>query len=405
MGALSAARSVNAEGMRFGSAAYWPAAAAIGFLALVLVRAGLRRRGQQRATLTGLAAGLCFGISDALTRNTLLIVEHHGVPAVLTTWPAYSLAVAALAAVWLMENSFSAGAAARLAPGDHRGRAGRRHPARRGRLRGRDPHLAADARAAGGRDRRAGRRRDPGRPGARPEQPPGPGPAPRHHQPGGGLSRPTTRHAQPRPSARPRRQASAPGPGIEPGQGIEPGPGIEPGQGGRPGRQLEYPAAAQHPDHPGSERRPSCRRASHQTRSATARSTDHRRLTTHRAASAAPQLADRCSRTGAARLPDRSRSQDSSRPAAAVPATVAATEPAARPAAGRHLVDRQRLHRGPDVPESEHPAGHGQGRRAGGGRGARRPGAPRGTPLLPRARCRPGSGPSPGRRPRARSGR
>jgi drug/metabolite transporter (DMT)-like permease len=108
VGALSAARSVNAEGMRFGSAAYWPAAAAIGFLALVLVRAGLRRTGQQRATLTGLAAGLCFGISDALTRNTLLIVEHHGVTAVLTTWPAYSLAVAALAAVWLMENSFSA---------------------------------------------------------------------------------------------------------------------------------------------------------------------------------------------------------------------------------------------------------------------------------------------------------
>jgi drug/metabolite transporter (DMT)-like permease len=108
VGALSAARSVNAEGMRFGSAAYWPAAAAIGFLALILVRAGLRRTGQQRATLTGLAAGLCFGISDALTRNTLLIVEHHGVPAVLTTWPAYSLAVAALAALWLMENSFSA---------------------------------------------------------------------------------------------------------------------------------------------------------------------------------------------------------------------------------------------------------------------------------------------------------
>jgi len=108
VGALSAARSVNAEGMRFGSAAYWPAAAAIGFLALLLVRAGLRRTGQQRATLTGLAAGLCFGISDALTRNTLLIVKHHGVAAVLVTWPAYSLAVAALAAVWLMENSFSA---------------------------------------------------------------------------------------------------------------------------------------------------------------------------------------------------------------------------------------------------------------------------------------------------------
>jgi len=35
-------------------------------------------------------------------------VDHHGVLAVLTTWPAYSLAGAALCAVWLMENSFSA---------------------------------------------------------------------------------------------------------------------------------------------------------------------------------------------------------------------------------------------------------------------------------------------------------
>jgi drug/metabolite transporter (DMT)-like permease len=108
VGALSAARTVNAGGERFGSAAYWPAAAAIGVVALLLVRAGLHRPGQQRATLTGLASGLCFGISDALTRNTLLIVDHHGLLAVLTTWPAYSLAAAALCAVWLMENSFSA---------------------------------------------------------------------------------------------------------------------------------------------------------------------------------------------------------------------------------------------------------------------------------------------------------
>jgi drug/metabolite transporter (DMT)-like permease len=108
VGALSASREVNAQGMHFGSAAYWPAAAGIGALALILVRAGQHRTGQQRATLTGLASGLCFGISDALTRNTLLIVDHHGIPAVLTTWPAYSLAVSALFAVWLMENSFSA---------------------------------------------------------------------------------------------------------------------------------------------------------------------------------------------------------------------------------------------------------------------------------------------------------
>jgi drug/metabolite transporter (DMT)-like permease len=108
VGALSAARAVGVGGDHIGSAAYWPAAAAIGFIALLLVRAGLRRTGQRRATLTGLAAGLIWGISDALTRSSLLILDHHGIVAVLTSWPAYSLAAAALLALWLMESSFSA---------------------------------------------------------------------------------------------------------------------------------------------------------------------------------------------------------------------------------------------------------------------------------------------------------
>ncbi|HTT49900.1 MAG TPA: DMT family transporter [Streptosporangiaceae bacterium] len=107
VGALSAARAVGAGGDHIGSAAYWPAAAVIGAIALLLVRAGLHRTGQRRATLTGLAAGLIFGISDALTRNALLILDHHGIAAMLTSWPAYSLLAAALLAVWLMESSFS----------------------------------------------------------------------------------------------------------------------------------------------------------------------------------------------------------------------------------------------------------------------------------------------------------
>lgn len=105
--ALSLSRSVGVGGERFGSAAYWPAAAVIGFIALSLVRAGWRRSGPTRATLTGVASGLIFGISDALTRSTLEIVAHHGVLAVLVTWPAYSLAAASLVALWLMESAFN----------------------------------------------------------------------------------------------------------------------------------------------------------------------------------------------------------------------------------------------------------------------------------------------------------
>ncbi|MGH3274675.1 MAG: DMT family transporter [Streptosporangiaceae bacterium] len=108
VGALSVSRSVRAQEVHVGSVAYWPAAAGIGLIALVLLHAGRRRSGSKRATLTGAASGLVFGISDALTRSTLQIVSQHGVRAVVVTWPAYALAAASLVAVWLMESAFNA---------------------------------------------------------------------------------------------------------------------------------------------------------------------------------------------------------------------------------------------------------------------------------------------------------
>src|SRR5262249_41814520 len=89
--ALSVSRSVDSEGMRFGSAQYWPAAAFIAVIALLFLRAGWRRSGSLRGTFTGAAAGLVFGISDALTRRTMEVVSGHGVSALLTSWPAYCL--------------------------------------------------------------------------------------------------------------------------------------------------------------------------------------------------------------------------------------------------------------------------------------------------------------------------
>jgi drug/metabolite transporter (DMT)-like permease len=106
--ALSVSRSISAPSASFGSAGYWPAAAVIAVIAFILTRAGWRRTDQWRAILTGTAAGLIFGISDALTRGTLLILASHGVVAALTSWPAYSLAGATLLAVWLMESAFNA---------------------------------------------------------------------------------------------------------------------------------------------------------------------------------------------------------------------------------------------------------------------------------------------------------
>jgi drug/metabolite transporter (DMT)-like permease len=106
--ALSLARSAGPPAESFGSSAAWPAAAGIAAVAAGFLVAGLRRTGPQRATLTGAAAGLIFGISDALTRRAVEILGHHPVLVLLAGWPGYSLVVASLAGFWLMESAFSA---------------------------------------------------------------------------------------------------------------------------------------------------------------------------------------------------------------------------------------------------------------------------------------------------------
>lgn len=106
--ALSVARSAGAPTESFGSFVAWPAAAGIAAVAAGFLVAGLRRSGPQRATMTGAAAGLVFGISDALTRRAMEILDSHSVLVLLAGWPAWSLVVASVAGFWLMESAFSA---------------------------------------------------------------------------------------------------------------------------------------------------------------------------------------------------------------------------------------------------------------------------------------------------------
>jgi hypothetical protein len=73
------------------------------------VLTGLRTRGPARASLTGLAAGLVFGIQDALTRQTLEILQGHPLTVLFTNWPPYCLLAAGIVGLWLMQNAFSAG--------------------------------------------------------------------------------------------------------------------------------------------------------------------------------------------------------------------------------------------------------------------------------------------------------
>jgi drug/metabolite transporter (DMT)-like permease len=106
---LSLSRSTKPIGLSFGSFTHWPAAAIIAGIAYVAVMTGMSRRGPARATLTGLGAGLVFGIQDALTRQTLEILQGHPVTVLFTNWPPYCLLATGIVGLWLMQNAFSAG--------------------------------------------------------------------------------------------------------------------------------------------------------------------------------------------------------------------------------------------------------------------------------------------------------
>jgi drug/metabolite transporter (DMT)-like permease len=106
---LSVSRSVRASSATFGSFSHWPAAAIIAGIAAVLVYCGRRSNATLRATLTGAGGGLLLGISDALTRRSLVLVHAHGVAALLASWPGYALAATAAIALWLMQSAFSVG--------------------------------------------------------------------------------------------------------------------------------------------------------------------------------------------------------------------------------------------------------------------------------------------------------
>ena len=106
---LSVSRSAKPIGLSFGSFSHWPAAGAIAFIALICVQAGRRRPGRARAMLTGAAAGLVFGIQDALTRQTLQALHSAGFSGMLSTWAPYALVGAGATGIWLMQSAFSAG--------------------------------------------------------------------------------------------------------------------------------------------------------------------------------------------------------------------------------------------------------------------------------------------------------
>jgi drug/metabolite transporter (DMT)-like permease len=106
---LSASRSAQPIGLSFGSFSNWPAAAGIAAIAGICVHAGLRKQGPLRAGLTGAGAGLIFGVQDALTRQTLEILQGSSFTVLFTSWSAYALVGAGALGIWLMQSAFNAG--------------------------------------------------------------------------------------------------------------------------------------------------------------------------------------------------------------------------------------------------------------------------------------------------------
>jgi drug/metabolite transporter (DMT)-like permease len=106
---LSATRSAQPIGLSFGSFSNWPTAAGIAVVAGICVHAGLRRQGPVRAGLTGAGAGLIFGIQDALTRQTLEVLQGSSFTVLFTSWSAYALVGAGALGIWLMQSAFNAG--------------------------------------------------------------------------------------------------------------------------------------------------------------------------------------------------------------------------------------------------------------------------------------------------------
>jgi drug/metabolite transporter (DMT)-like permease len=106
---LSVQRSVKPVGESFGSVSHWPAAAVIAVIAFAAVQIGRTRPSRTRAMLTGIGAGLVFGIQDALTRQTLDILQSSGISALFFDWAPYALVGAGATGIWLMQSAFSAG--------------------------------------------------------------------------------------------------------------------------------------------------------------------------------------------------------------------------------------------------------------------------------------------------------
>ncbi|MEU4097393.1 DMT family transporter [Streptomyces sp. NPDC026673] len=89
-----------------GALRHWLVVGIVVGLALLLVACARRLRPSPEATVLALAAGLLYGLQDALTRISGQVAEDEGVTALLVHWQPYAVAVIGLTGLMLVQSAF-----------------------------------------------------------------------------------------------------------------------------------------------------------------------------------------------------------------------------------------------------------------------------------------------------------
>jgi drug/metabolite transporter (DMT)-like permease len=104
--AFIAAGRPRAGGEPAGMLRHWLVIGVVAGLALLLVGTGKRLRPGPQATVLALAAGLLYGLQDALTRLSGQIVSHDGITALFVHWQPYALVAIGIFGLILVQSAF-----------------------------------------------------------------------------------------------------------------------------------------------------------------------------------------------------------------------------------------------------------------------------------------------------------
>ncbi|MFJ6135378.1 DMT family transporter [Kitasatospora sp. NPDC092286] len=91
-----------------GELRHWLVVGTVVGLTLLLVSLARRLPLFEEATLLALAAGLLYGLQDALTRTTTQRLDHDGLDAVLRSWQPYAVVAAGVVGLLLVQSAFEA---------------------------------------------------------------------------------------------------------------------------------------------------------------------------------------------------------------------------------------------------------------------------------------------------------